>query len=236
MHEPSPLLSLPSDRRDRWSLLDSLVTRWHKRRDGAGCSQDELRDSEHSRGFPIPAALTEWYTRFGNRADIWSLQDDFLAPDKLYFENDALIFYVENQGVVRWGIPPHALDADDPPVVVESVDTNDLWIPQTDNISAFAIYMFAYTLAFVDHNRYVYGFAKPGLAETIRANFPSLEFPDNWWTETRILGYDDLIIAIDCTDHVHACALSEESLATFTSLTTANTFEILASSDNSSGT
>ena len=230
MHEPSPLLSLPSDRQDRWSLLDSLVTRWHKPQEIAGYSQDTLRDAERSRGFLIPVALPEWYIKLGNRADVWSRQDEFLRPNKLYVENDALIFYVENQAVVKWGIPTSALDVDDPPVVVESVDAADLWLPQTDNISAFAIYMFAYTLAFTDHNQYVYGFAKPSLAQTIRTRFPSLAFPDNWWTETRVFGYDDLIVAIDSTDHVHACAASDDSLETFISLTSADTFDVFASS------
>ena len=123
MHEPSPLISLPINRSERWTLLGSLIARWHPAADEpAGFTPDELRVTEASRGFPIPTALAEWYESSGKRRSVWSRQDEFLPPDKLYLHNDALIFYVENQGVVRWGIPTADLVADDPPVVVESVD------------------------------------------------------------------------------------------------------------------
>ena len=217
MPEPSPLMSLPVDRSERWTLLDSLIARWHPAAaEPSGFTPGELRLMEASRGFPIPTALAEWYESSGKRRSVWSRQDEFLPADKLYLHNDALIFYVENQGVVRWGIPTADLVADDPPVVVESVDNADQWIPQATNLSKFAIYMFAYTLAFAEGDSWVYGYAKPTLAQLIPNRFPAFEFPDTWWTETRLFGYDDLVVAIDGTDHVHACAASIASLAAFT--------------------
>ena len=158
-------------------------------------------------------------------------QDEFLPPDRLHVQNDALIFYVENQAVVQWGIPMDQLAFDDPSVVVESVDGADHWIPQTDNLSKFAIYMFAYTLAFADVDSWVYGYAKPPLVDAIVSRFPMLDFPTTWWTQTRLFGYDDIIVAIDGTDHVHACAMSKAALAAFNALTTQGTFDMYASSD-----
>ncbi len=232
MHEPSPLRSLPANRRDRWMLLDSLIACWHNSLDEpAGYTLDELRAAEASMGSAIPSALAEWYRSSGKRRSVWSRQDEFLAPEKLYMENDALIFYVENQSVVKWGIPTDKLAVEDPPVVVESVDHADEWIMQTDNLSKFAIYMFAYTLAFADNNAWIYGYAKPPLIQSISNRFPLFDFPKTWWTQTRLFGYDDLIIAIDGGDFVHACALSDTSLASFTNLASAETFDVYASSD-----
>ncbi len=189
-----------------------------------------MRTAERSLGFSIPAALTEWYCSSGKRRTVWSRQDEFLPPDRVHVQNNALIFYVENQAVVQWGIPLDQIALDDPPVVVESVDDADQWVPQTDNLSKFAIYMFAYTRAFADGGYWVYGYAKPPLVDRIVSRFPVLDFPTTWWTQTRLFGYDDIIVAIDGTDHVHARALSEAALVAFHALTTQDTFDMYASS------
>ena len=94
------------------------------------------------------------------------------------------------------------------------------------------LYMFAYTLAFAEGDSWVYGYAKPTLTQLIPNRFPAFEFPDTWWTETRLFGYDDLVVAIDGTDHVHACATSNHSLAAFTELATPEKFDMHASSDD----
>jgi hypothetical protein len=232
MHEPSPLQSLPTMRRDRWTLLGSLLDRWCTRStEPLGFTLDDVRNAERLLGFPIPTALAEWYCSSGKRRSVWSRQDDFLTPERLHVHNDALIFYVENQGVVQWGIPTEQLASDDPFVAVESVDDSDQWIPQTDNVSKFPIYMFAYTLAFADGDSWTYGYAKPPLVQTIVSRLPLLDFPTTWWTQTRLFGYDDLVVAIDGTDHVHACATSNAALAAFNALTTQDSFDMYASSD-----
>ncbi|ABW29528.1 hypothetical protein AM1_4553 [Acaryochloris marina MBIC11017] len=53
---------------------------------------------------------------------------------------------------MKWGIPEAELNVNDPSVVVESVDDSNIWVPQTNHVSLFAIYMLAYTLAFADGN------------------------------------------------------------------------------------
>lgn len=232
MNKSSPLLSLPTTRHDRWTLLDSLIERWHPPHAGpAGYTLEDVQTAERTLGFAIPAALAEWYFASGKRHPVWSRQDEFLPPEQLRMHNDALIFYVENQGVVQWGIPVDELESDDPSVVVESVDDASQWSPQTDNVSKFAIYMFGYTLTFADGDSWMYGYAKPPLVETIVSRLPMLEFPTTWWTQTRLLGYDDLVVAIDGTDHVHACATSKAALEAFIALATRDTFDIYASSD-----
>ena len=69
-----------------------------------------MQTAERTLGFAIPEALAEWYLASGKRRSVWSRQDDFLPPDQLRMHNDALIFYVENQGVVQWGIPADELN------------------------------------------------------------------------------------------------------------------------------
>lgn len=232
MHEPSPLQSFPFGFDARWALLDTLIQRWYTQRtDKPGYSHDELQIAQNVRGFPIPDALSCWYLAHGKRHDVWCNQDKFLPPDKLFMHNNALIFYIENQGVVEWGIPENELNVNDPSVVVEFVDESNTWIPQTNHVSLFAIHMFTYTLAFADSDTWLYGYAEPPLLASITNIFPMLEFPDKWWTETRIFGYEDLVIAIDGCDFVHACATSTNALKTFTQLTTPDNFDRYASSD-----
>jgi len=99
-------------------------------------------------------------------------------------------------------------------------------------LSKFAIYMFAYTLAFADGDSWVYGYARAPLLESIVSRFPSLDFPDTWWTQTRLFGYDDLVLAIDGGDYVHACATSNSALKAFTEIVQSETFDLYASSDD----
>ncbi|KAI9133352.1 hypothetical protein [Acaryochloris sp. CCMEE 5410] len=180
MHETSPLQSLPSDYDARWTLLDTLIQRWypHQQKDLPGYSLDELKSAQNIRGFPIPDALSYWYLANGKRYDVWCHQDHFLPPDQLYIHNNALIFYVENQGVVKWGIPEAELNVNDPSVVVESVDDSNIWVPQTNHVSRFAIYMLTYTLAFADGDAWIDGFAESPLLALIANTFPMLDFPN----------------------------------------------------------
>ncbi|MEO1529476.1 MAG: hypothetical protein AAFX06_28980 [Planctomycetota bacterium] len=233
MHAPSPLQSLPATRQDRWTVLDQLILRWHPHCDeAAGFTTDDIRNAECAIGVSIPKALVEWQCTSGKRRSIWSCQDEFLSPDRLYVENDGLIFFVENQGVVKWAIPISAIGNEDPPVVVESVDNAGVWIPQSDTLSEFAFHMFAYTLAFTDSgDSWIYGHAKPPLVAALETRFPALTFPATWWTGTRLLGHADLVVAIDGSNYIHASALSDAAMMGFTSLTSNDNFEIHASSD-----
>lgn len=168
----------------------------------------------------------------GKARSVWSCQDEFLPPNRMHLQNEALIFYMENQAIVKWGIPIDLISADDPPVVVSSVEKADIWVPQTDNLSKFAIYMFAFSLQFSFRKSWVCGPAEPEMVQLITSRFPKLEFPDHWWTGDLLYGYDDLIVSISDGRYVHAVALSDDALSTFLKLATDETFEAVASSDN----
>lgn len=230
MHEPSPLLQLPDGRFARWQLLSDLIAQWYRPLTvRSGYSRAEIETAQEKTGICLPVALTEWYALAGKRGAVWSQQDRFLPPECVFHEHDNLIFYVENQGVVSWGIPIDAAAEEDPPVVVHSVGREDEWLPQTDHVSKFALYMFSYNLMFANRNWWVYGHAQESLLGTIASTFPRLEFPDNWWTQSRLFGHWDLVIAADGADFVHVSALSCESLRTFTDLTTNENFDVQAS-------
>src|SRR5690349_20206525 len=116
-------LSLPVDRSERWHLLRSFANLWYEplsERDGYDAS--DLDEAERQLGIRLPAAFREWYALAGRRPDIWSRQDHFLFPSELRVRDDTLVFYVENQAVVEWGIALSSLEEADPPVVVLGYD------------------------------------------------------------------------------------------------------------------
>ncbi|MFF0392665.1 SMI1/KNR4 family protein [Kitasatospora sp. NPDC004615] len=107
-----------ADRAAAWRLIADLAAFW-----GAplipdsGCTDAELDAAEARLGLRLPAALREAYRLIGNRPDLTSNQDTLLPPDKLYLDQDCLVYRVENQSCAYWGIPLAALDQDDPPTV-----------------------------------------------------------------------------------------------------------------------
>jgi hypothetical protein len=91
-------------------VLRILVSQWYKPLvDGDGFAAADLDTAERSLGRRLPAALREWYELAGRRRDVWCGQDELLVPDALAIQDRVLVFYVENQGVVRWGIPEDSL-------------------------------------------------------------------------------------------------------------------------------
>lgn len=86
--------------------------------------------------------------------------------------------------------------------------------------------MAAYQIQFGQEVAGIYGCAQPELAEQIPDAFPELGFPQFIWTRSRIFGFRDMIVSIDCTDHVAASGWSRNSLEPFRALTKQGGFEI----------
>jgi hypothetical protein len=80
-----PLFHQLSPRRvERWRLVEEFIEFWfHPLQVGDGCSEAELAATENRRGFPLPAALREWYALSGRRQDMWSSQDELLRLQDL---------------------------------------------------------------------------------------------------------------------------------------------------------
>lgn len=134
--------SLPSSRDRRWELMKEFLSRWYSPLSPEdGFSEEELAGAERLLGFPLPRALREWYSLAGRREEVWSRQDELLPPEKCYIANGVLVFYVENQSVVRWGVQLSEQGHEDPPVVVEDDEAPGQWRTENASTSEFALQM-----------------------------------------------------------------------------------------------
>jgi hypothetical protein len=108
------------EQRDRWVGLLRFVSSWRTAiSEDDGFSEDVIAEAEHRVGVRLPDALREWYRIAGKRDDLARLQNQLLLPPELYVDEGYLIFYSENQGVVRWGIAFEKVGEVDPVVWIE---------------------------------------------------------------------------------------------------------------------
>ncbi|MCA9187475.1 MAG: SMI1/KNR4 family protein [Pirellulaceae bacterium] len=199
MANASPVESLPETRADRWLALQTLISHWYRPlSEGDGVHAVDLDHAEQTLGISLPMAFREWYVQSGNRSDVWCGQDRLLPPNELSLQDDALIFYVENQGVVRWGIPVESLSSEDPPVVVESVDNAAEWHVENDSLSAFAVQRAVFDIKFSPNCRcWANGAGNAAVLNIIAESVPRLGFPSWHWPwpgRTEFFGYRDLIV------------------------------------------
>ncbi|MEU6716315.1 hypothetical protein ABZ897_33030 [Nonomuraea sp. NPDC046802] len=124
-----------ADRLGAWRFIREFAATWRSPlTDDDGFSAADLDAAEARLGLRLPAALREAYELFGRRTDLTSLQDDLLSPADLKIEDGALVFRVENQAVVIWGIQIAELNQPDPPVVLrtnmadKNAETWDRWM------------------------------------------------------------------------------------------------------------
>ncbi|MAG93985.1 MAG: hypothetical protein CMJ48_09575 [Planctomycetaceae bacterium] len=224
MTDPSPVLNLPKSRPERWTALRTLIGQWYKPlSDDDGARRTDLDEAEHSLGISLPITLREWYTLAGNRHDVWCAQDQLVRPESLAVRDDVLVFYIENQGVVRWGIPVASLGLDDPPVVVESVDQANHWITENRTLSEFAVQMAVFNIKWSSKNRcWANGVGNSAAFDLIAANYPHFAFPDWYWpcgSHTKFYGFGDIIIETNHgTDWIWVATRTESSYQRFCSL------------------
>lgn len=102
---------------------------------GDGFTVDELDAAEAGLGLTLPDALREAYALFGRRRELTAVQDRFLAPQDLRVEDGVLIYRVEAQGILAWGVRVEHLATDDPPVVRLSRGTTPGTQPWADKVS-----------------------------------------------------------------------------------------------------
>lgn len=124
-------------------FAEGFMARWTRPRTrGDGCRPDETAAAEQRLGFPLPDALTACYRLLGRR-DLTSRQDPLLPPDRLWVEDDVLVFRVENQHCALWGVPVPHLGEADPPVVFQNVaHTRPTgWRPFLDRFSSATVEM-----------------------------------------------------------------------------------------------
>ncbi len=195
----SPVQNLPQKRNERWDALSVLISQWYRPLSSQdGVAAKELDLAEASLGIKLPIALREWYELAGNRQDVWCVQDELVAPALLKIRDGVLVFYVENQSVVRWGIPEESLRLDDPPAVIESMDQSNHWIQENGQLSEFAVQMALFTVKFSPESRcWANGSANPDAFELIAEHYPRFSFPEWYWLgdcRTKFYGSRDIVI------------------------------------------
>ncbi len=228
--EESCFARVPQSRDERWRVLETAVADWFPALSASdGFSRADLLSAERRLEISLPEALCEWFRLAGKRVDIWSRQDCFLPPAELGFLSDYLVFYIENQTVVHWGIRLSDLGLVDPPVYVQSGDEDDVWIQQNPSISEFALQMFVFCIEFGWPLRWVCGFPDQQLSETIQQEFPALGFPEWSWTGSTLYGFRDIIVDVQEHGHTHVAARTDAAFRKFTGLATPGNFDIAAS-------
>ncbi|WP_203842181.1 hypothetical protein [Winogradskya humida] len=105
-----------------------------------GYGDEELRAAAAALGFGFPEALLVAYRMIGRRRDLTRRQDVLLSPDRVYvdYTGGVLVFRVENQNVVQWGIPLSAIAEPDPPVLLR---LESGWRPYLDRVSLACVEM-----------------------------------------------------------------------------------------------
>jgi hypothetical protein len=102
-----------------WSAQSPHIrTLYHPWQPGDGWDEATVQAAEARLGLRLPNPLRRFYLAYGRRRDMTKANDPMLDPGKLLVRADTLIFCMENQVVVYWGIRCEALKEDDPSVVV----------------------------------------------------------------------------------------------------------------------
>jgi hypothetical protein len=203
-----------ADRQDRWSLLTEFVAEWHTPlQEGDGYSAAELDAAEQRLGLKLPLALREWCQVAGQREDITFPRNALLHPSGLHVENSLLVFHVENQWVVEWGIQVDDLDLDNPPVWLDDSglhDTPQEPIRENDTLSEFALQMVVFET--ITRPQVLQGYSRgASLAlDTVERRFVHLGFPDWHWPlyPTRFYGGNDILIQVIGDQELHVAARS----------------------------
>ncbi len=134
-------------RDERWSFTKRLIDRWWppvRKQDGV--PEEEIVAAEQRLGLRLPDALREWYQFAGRRGDFIGSPDRIVDVRQLAIDGGVLVFCIENQAVVDWGIHVDHVDQVDPPVLVSDGDrkrwvdgrwSRNEWLPQSDSVSDF---------------------------------------------------------------------------------------------------
>jgi len=212
---PTMFEVIPTDRNARWELLRQFVARWYKTplNERSGFDDTLLDAAERRLGVQLAPALREWYRLAGKRKDIWSVQDEFLTPDRLEIEDSVLSIYNENQYVTHWGIKTSELGKDDPPVIQMATD-DSAWILANPTLSEFALQMCLFSAKFAsDRGWCACGHTKnTNAVELIQRRYERAAFPKWDWVGAQFFCDNNIILEIDEAEWIWVSAQSEAHL------------------------
>jgi hypothetical protein len=102
---------------DYWAEVKKFIAEWHRPLElGDGYSEEEIQEAEARLGIRFPEALRGWYRWAGKWYADMQEQDRQVPLSDLVWEEDVLVFHVENQYVCEWAIRREAFDQSNPPV------------------------------------------------------------------------------------------------------------------------
>ena len=207
--------ALPVDRDSSWRLVSRLIANWFEPAAlPKGIDTDEIRAAELGLGVTVPAALREWYLRYGNLPAVWNVQDYLLSPSELTVEDNRLLFARENQNVVQWSISVADLDREDPPVAVSDPDGERGFHAAASSVTEFAIQLLVLNAKFSDRELFrASGQIEDEVVAAIDAGLRRLPFPDLHWPPfpTRLYGDHSVIAEVHASTWLWVTARDREA-------------------------
>jgi len=138
-HTIGPSLAGVRDAESAWAFIEWFAREWLTPiRDGDGYTAGEVAAVEERLGLRLPASLAAFYRLIGHRRDLTCGQDKLIGLNSLTAEDGALIFRVEAEGIVTWGVRVCDLGLADPPVVFGFGDGSP-WRPFLGSFSLAAV-------------------------------------------------------------------------------------------------
>jgi hypothetical protein len=164
---------------------------------GSGMSERSINAAEEQFGVRLPPSLRDYYLRVGNLRQLNEAHNRLLAPKDWFLDGGMLVFLVENQAVVYWGVEATESPDDDPPVFqgVNLLPERIEWHPDHERCSEFLLIMLHWQ-AVCD------GLEWPGMADV----GPEVihHFEQRW----RLVGKQQGMLAY-CREGQAACIIGE---------------------------
>jgi len=196
---------------DRWALIEQFIAHWHRplvQEDGFSLAEIHKMESQFE--CPFPLALREWYLLAGKRDDLNAALNYLLPPQHLQVSDEHLVFFLENQSAVRWGVRLSDLGMADPPVYLDgdfsapTAPPSRFWILENATLSEFLFQMILLHTLVRNHSSqetFFYGCAEIDSAtvDQIATLFPRFELPAWHWPvyPTQFFGTDEVLLMVD---------------------------------------
>ncbi|GLY78826.1 hypothetical protein [Actinoallomurus iriomotensis] len=178
------------DRADAWRFIRGFAAGWQAPlTDDDGCPASDLDAAEARLGLRLPTALREAYRLFGRREDLTANQDVLLSPDRLHLDGEVLVFRVENQAVVHWGVPVSELEEPDPSVVVRASladPSAERWEPWLDRFSLACVEIVLSESLFVSEELGDNRGIADGESDLLERHYTRLPLPDYPTSQTTV--------------------------------------------------
>lgn len=115
-----------------------------------GFLENEISELEKRLDIKLPSKLREYYLTLGKEENLNYSYNTLFKPEEISFSDDEfLLIYEENQGVVIWGIKKEDLKLDNPPVYgnYDTIEKSD-WEIETQTTEDFLLMMAIYNGTF----------------------------------------------------------------------------------------